>query len=49
MFHELAILNTPDIDRTHLNRIAGSWYPVERTGVRPPVGESSNDAVTSYY
>src|SRR5215470_6880314 len=37
VFYELAVLGSPDVDGTHLDRVPGRRYSVERTSVRAAV------------
>src|SRR6516165_3805779 len=49
VFCELAVLGSPDVDGTHLDRVPGRRYSVERTSVRAPVGESPDDAISGHH
>src|SRR5215813_13210479 len=49
VFCELAVLGSPDVDGTHIDRVPGRRYSVERTSVRASVGESSNDTISGHH
>src|SRR5712692_2722702 len=49
VLHELAVLDPPDVDGPHLDRVPRRGHTVEGAIVGASVGESSNHAISGHH